>query len=168
MAFSESDLRAQIAAGGNKENAGTPAADNAPQTITMRGRTVTLPPGIDAETVRATLQKRRSGGTLSAEEQALMRKVFAAMNEGENRNAPAADYRFGGDFWVVVQADNGATRAAAVRAGITDLDRVEIVSGLTENERVLILPSAHLVETQERLQQFINRRVGTLPGMGSR
>jgi hypothetical protein len=123
---------------------------------------------VDAATVRAALQKRRDGGTMSPDEQALLRKVFAAMNQDSGNKAPPTDYRFGGDFWVVLQSANGDTRAATVRAGITDLDRVEIVSGLEENERVLILPSAHLVETQERLQQFINRRVGTLPGMGSR
>jgi hypothetical protein len=32
---------------------------------------------------------------------------------------------------------------------------------------VLILPSAHLVETQEQLQSWINRRVGNLPGVSS-
>lgn len=75
------------------------------------------------------------------------------------------DYRFGGDFWVVVQESNGDTRIENVKAGLTDLDRVEIISGLDESAQVLILPSAHLVETQEQLQQFINRRVGGVPGI---
>jgi len=86
---------------------------------------------------------------------------------GPRSEQPDADYRFGGDFWVVVQEDDGDTRLVNVRAGLTDLDRVEIISGLEENERVLILPSAHLVETQEQLQRWINRRVGTVPGIGS-
>ena len=170
LGISESELRQQIASGGSKEsvNGDAPVEADAPQTMTMRGRTIELPPGVAAETVRAAMQKRRSGGTLSADEQALMRKVFSALNQDGGRSAPTSDYRFGGDFWVVVRDAGGNTRAATVRAGITDLDRVEIVTGLDEDERVLILPSAHLVETQERLQQFINRRVGTLPGMGSR
>jgi len=54
-----------------------------------------------------------------------------------------------------------------VRAGLTDLDMVEIISGLDESDRVLLLPSAHLVETQEQLQSWINRRVGSVPGLGS-
>ena len=62
-----------------------------------------------------------------------------------------SDYRFGGEFWVVVD-EGGEFRAVNVRTGITDLDRVEIVDGLAEHDRVLILPSAHLVETQEQLQ----------------
>jgi HlyD family secretion protein len=81
-----------------------------------------------------------------------------------NRNT---DYRFGGDFWVVVDEGNGETRIANVRAGLTDLDKVEIISGLDESDRVLILPSAHLVETQEQLRNWINRRVRTVPGLGS-
>lgn len=170
LGISESALREQIASGGSKGSAkGETSVDaDAPQTITLRGRTIELPPGVKAETVRAAMQKRRSGGTLTADEQALMRKVFSAMSQEGGNRAPASDYRFGGDFWVVVRDAAGNTRAVTVRAGITDLDRVEVVAGLDEDERVLILPSAHLVETQERLQQFINRRVGTLPGMGSR
>jgi len=78
------------------------------------------------------------------------------------------DYRFGGDFWVVVKVDGDTVRIANVRAGLTDLNRVEIISGLDENDRVLLLPSAHLVETQEQLQSWINRRVGTVPGIGTR
>ncbi len=52
-----------------------------------------------------------------------------------------------------------------VRTGVTDLSRVEIVSGLDKSERVLILPSSHLIETQQDLQSFINRRVGGVPGI---
>lgn len=87
--------------------------------------------------------------------------------ERRDQSGPATDYRFGGDFWVVVDEGDGETRIANVRAGLTDLDKVEIISGLDENDRVLILPSAHLVETQEQLQSWINRRVGNLPGVSS-
>jgi HlyD family secretion protein len=73
------------------------------------------------------------------------------------------DYRFGGDFWVVIDSEKQEVRK--VRTGITDLDRVEIVTGLSEAERVLILPSSHLLETQQDLQNFINRRVGGVPGI---
>ena len=52
-----------------------------------------------------------------------------------------------------------------VRTGVTDLDRVEIISGLDESDKVLVLPSSHLMETQQDLQNFINRRVGGVPGI---
>ncbi len=92
----------------------------------------------------------------------------AKSDDRGDRPALRTDYRFGGEFWVVVSEGDGRARPATVQTGITDLDHVEIVAGLSEGELVLLLPSAYLIETQERLQQFINRRVGTLPGMGSR
>ncbi len=83
------------------------------------------------------------------------------------RAKPATDYRFGGDFWVVIER-GGEPEIVNVRAGLTDLDRVEIISGLNNGDKVLVLPSAHLVETQEQLQSFINRRIGGVPGINSR
>jgi HlyD family secretion protein len=95
-------------------------------------------------------------------------KAAAAPGNGRKRGGDeGTDYRFGGDFWVVIEEQDGGTRIANVKAGLTDLDRVEIISGLEENDRVFILPSAHLVETQEQLQKWINRRVGSVPGIGS-
>ena len=151
---------------GETESAASESA-SATQTITMGGRTVELPEGVDVEQVRAAMQKRRSGEQLSDAERSLMRQVFAERGRGRPAQ-PETDYRFGGEFWVVVKESSGDLRVQNVRTGITDLDSVEIVSGLDDSTEVLMLPSAHLVETQERLQRFLNRRVGTLPGMGSR
>ena len=108
-----------------------------------------------------------AGGSLRSEEQRRMRHTRRRGGAARPEES-APDYRFGGDFWVVVQQDDGSTRIANVKAGLTDLDRVEIISGLDENQRVLILPSAHLVETQEQLQRWINRRVGNVPGIETR
>ena len=118
-----------------------------------------------------------SSSTAAGEQQAKRRRPSAENGAGGGRRGgraergdqddPDTDYRFGGDFWVVVDEGDGETSIANVRAGITDLDKVEIISGLDESDRVLILPSAHLVETQEQLQSWINRRVGNIPGMGS-
>jgi hypothetical protein len=55
-----------------------------------------------------------------------------------------------------------------VQTGLTDLDRAEIVAGLAEGDSVLLLPSAHLMETQQELQSFITRRIGGVPGIGQR
>ena len=73
------------------------------------------------------------------------------------------DYRFGGEFWVVI--DSAAQEIRKVRTGVTDLNNVEILTGLDESDRVLVLPSSHLVETQQDLQNFINRRMGGVPGI---
>jgi HlyD family secretion protein len=99
--------------------------------------------------------------------EAPVRKRPAARNgerKRRNNKRPASDYRFGGEFWVVL--DTNAQEIRKVRTGVTDLDRVEIVTGLDESDSVLILPSSHLVETQQDLQNFINRRVGRVPGIG--
>ncbi len=82
--------------------------------------------------------------------------------DGGGRQQPT-DYRFGGEFWVVL--DTPGREIRKVRTGVTDLDNVEIVSGLGEDDRVLVLPSSHLLETQLDLQKFINRRVGGVPGI---
>jgi hypothetical protein len=92
--------------------------------------------------------------------QRIFRNTGSSSNGGEG---DTPDYRFGGDFWVVVDS-SGKQKIVKVRAGLTDLDHVEI-SGLDETDEVLLVPSAHLVETQERLQSFITRRVGGVPGI---
>jgi HlyD family secretion protein len=120
-------------------------------------------------------QELAGSGKKPAEKRQQMRREPSAQRGDGSRGRrsqggqgdPDTDYRFGGDFWVVIDEGNGETRIANVRAGLTDLDKVEIVSGLDESDRVLILPSAHLIETQEQLQNWINRRVGSVPGMRS-
>ncbi len=85
--------------------------------------------------------------------------------EPRERGARApTDYRFGGEFWVVLDTPDREIRK--VRTGVTDLDNVEIVSGLDESDRVLVLPSSHLLETQQDLQNFIKRRIRGVPGIG--
>ena len=192
LGISESDIRRAIAGGGNK--AAETEAANGLQTITFGNRTIELPEGITADEFRDIMSKRRAGTTLSAKEQKIAQQVFSNAGfigsgggpgggggrGGEGRGGSGGDsgggagggspstgpdYRFGGDFWVVVKQADGATRIENVKAGLTDLDRVEIISGLSETDEVLILPSAHLVETQEQLQRFINQRVGGVPGI---
>jgi hypothetical protein len=65
-----------------------------------------------------------------------------------------------------VVLDTPGREIRKVRTGVTDLDNVEVVGGLDEDDRVLVLPSSHLLETQQDLQNFINRRMGKLPGIG--
>jgi alpha-ketoglutarate-dependent taurine dioxygenase len=87
---------------------------------------------------------------------------------GDASRGGGKDYRFGGDFWVVMSAhpDTGP-EIRKVRTGITDLDRVEIISGLQETDSVLVLPSTHLFETQQDLQNWLKRRIG-VPGIQRR
>jgi hypothetical protein len=50
---------------------------------------------------------------------------------------------------------------------MTDLDRVEVTQGLAAGDVVLVLPSSSLIETQERLQNFMRSR-GGIPGITQR
>ncbi len=166
LGITQDALRAQLASDEvPPAEEGTTPAPGTREILDVGGRSVALPEGVDGARVREIMAKRRAGQALSVEEQALMRRVF--------QGAPAAgagqagSYRFGGHFWVVEQRGE-ARIAVPVRTGITDLDRAEIVAGLEEGNRVLLLPSSHLMETQQELQSFITRRIGGVPGIGQR
>jgi len=103
---------------------------------------------------------------LGLDETALRQSIRPREDDSKATTA-STDYRFGGNFWVVV-SNEGRYQPVPVRTGLTDLDRVEVVDGLEPGQQVIILPSAHLIETQEQLQQFINRRVGGVPGISNR
>ena len=128
---------------------------------------------VATDDVRESL--RNSSGAKTESESANLEKVFQGAGGGQRRGSgggpggrrggeSGSDYRFGGKFWVVVDND-GDYEFRNVTTGITDLDRVEIVDGLEATDSVLILPSTHLVETQQELQKWINRRVGGVPGI---
>ena len=72
----------------------------------------------------------------------------------------------GGAFWVVVDR-SGTLTPAPIVTGMTDLDRVEVTQGLAAGDVVLVLPSSSLIETQERLQNFMRSR-GGIPGITQR
>jgi len=165
LGLSEDDLSAQLQPRTTPGDEAAAAGPAVPRTITLGDRTLELPEGVSAEQVRAAMAKRRAGEELSQEERAMMRKVFQGAGAGGGR--PPGGYQFGSSFWVVTERD-GQRVPVAVKTGITDLDRAEIVEGLQEGEKVLLLPSSHLVETQQQLQSFINRRVGGVPGISRR
>ena len=108
-----------------------------------------------------------TAGILGIAEDALRAKLAAAGLQsepgGERRSARESAAGLRGSFWVV--ADSKGTREPVpVVTGVTDLDRVEITSGLAEGDVVLVLPSSSLLETQERLQNFMRDR-GGIPGI---
>jgi hypothetical protein len=102
------------------------------------------------------------GGTLTAEESALLRKVFSGMSGGRRPRSSSSDYQSGGKYIVFVLR-NGSPVATHVQTGLTDLDYSEIVNGLAESDSVLILPSASLIASQEEWRE----RMGRVTGGGS-
>jgi HlyD family secretion protein len=86
---------------------------------------------------------------------------------GIRRGRPATDgYRFESRYWVFVD-EPGGPRAMNVTTGLTDLDYSEVLSGLDEGDRVLLLPSSGLVMEQKRFQQRMSQFM-SMPGMSRR
>jgi hypothetical protein len=81
------------------------------------------------------------------------------------RRQQQANMAFGGNYIVFVYR-NGKPTAVNVRTGLTDLDYSEILSGLTERDSVLVLPSASLVQAQDQFNQMRNRMT-VVPGMNA-
>ena len=112
-----------------------------------KGRTVELPPGVPAERARAIMNKRRSGEPLTEDEQEIGRRIFEAFRGGPNGEpgrAAVSEQRGGrsdlqvADYVVFVLRD-GAPTAVRIKAGLTDLDYSEVLSGLTAADSVLVL-----------------------------
>jgi hypothetical protein len=164
--------QASLAAKANGEG----ASGSHPETIEMpNGRTVTLPEGVTAAQVQAIFTKFQSGQRPTAEERALLQKIRGAGGGGSGRGRPGGvrqrsqvDAQMGGQYIVFVLRD-GEPTAVNIRTGLTDLDYSEIMSGLTETDSVLVLPSASLVRSQQQFQERINRVTGGggLPGVRS-
>jgi hypothetical protein len=62
---------------------------------------------------------------------------------------------------------NGQPAPLRVRTGFTDMDYSEVVSGLTEKDTVLLLPSASLVAAQDEMKNRMQRMGGGVPGISS-
>ena len=160
---------ATMGGGGAKTDPAPPAAGAASNTLTLpNGMTVKLPPGVTAQEVQAAMQKRFSGGQLSNAEQAMLRQVFSQFRGqgggpggGQRRNTNESGGRY-----IVFVMRNGQPTPVNVRTGLTDLDYSEVVSGLTEKDTVLVLPSASLVNAQKQFQQRVQSFTGGgIPGM---
>jgi HlyD family secretion protein len=72
----------------------------------------------------------------------------------------------GGASYIVFVLRGGAPLPVAIRTGLTDQDYIEVTTGLTEHDTVLVLPSASLVQSQQQFRQrFQNVTGGGLPGV---
>ncbi|MGH7673434.1 MAG: efflux RND transporter periplasmic adaptor subunit [Gemmatimonadales bacterium] len=160
--------------GGTQARRDSAPAARAGNTMTMPdGRTITLPAGVTEQQVRAAFQKRMSGGELSAAERAVLRQVFQAGGGGVGggggfRMGGPGARAGGGDVgtYIVFVLRNGTPTPLQIRTGLTDLDYIEVLSGLTETDTVLALPSASLVNAQRDMRERMTRMTGGgLPGL---
>jgi HlyD family secretion protein len=153
------------------------AGEAGPKKNTMTlpsGREVTLPEGVSAAQVQAAIQKRMSGGELSGAERALLGRVFGQMGggghgggrSGGGSGGQARAAAFGGSY-IVFALRQGTPTPLEIQTGLTDLDNIEIVRGLSETDTVLVLPSASLVSGQQEFKDRVQRMTGGggLPGV---
>ena len=151
--------------GARRDSAAAPAGNTM---TTPDGRTIQLPPGVTEAQVRSAFQKRMSGQELTPAEQsalAAMRAQFQRMGGGAGggggmrRNGDVSSY-------IVFTLKNGKPTPVQIRTGLTDLDYIEVLSGLSEQDTVLVLPSASLLNSQRDMQQRMKSITGGgLPGL---
>jgi HlyD family secretion protein len=71
-----------------------------------------------------------------------------------------------GGSYIVFILRNGKPTPVSIRTGLTDLDYIEVLRGLTEQDTVLLLPSASLVQAQRDMRERVQRMTGGgLPGV---
>jgi len=151
-----------------------PAAGGGSTMTTPDGRTIQLPAGVTEAQVRAAFQKRMSGQPLSPEEENAMRAMRAAFQRGGGGGGGGAGGGGGGGVrratgevsYIVFVLRKGKPTPVQIRTGLTDLDYVEVVNGLTEQDTVLVLPSASLLNAQRDMRERMRTVTGGgLPGL---
>jgi len=163
---------ARDTADAGKLHAAEATKPGAPATFTTpSGRTITLAPGVTPEQVEAAIAKRMSGAELTSAEQALLAQLRsqsqgAGGGGGAGGRQGRAANAGGGGSYIVFVLRGGKVMAVPIRAGLTDQDYIEVTRGLTEQDTVLVLPSASLVQSQQQFRQrFQNVTGGGLPGV---
>ena len=131
------------------------------------GSTVPLPAGVTEAEVRAAMSKRMSGQELSPDERALLGKVFSRAGGGGGGRGGRTQSRAMASSYIVFTLRDGKPVPVEVRTGLTDLDYVEVLGGLGEGDKVLLLPSASLVNSQREMRERFQRMTGGggLPGV---
>jgi HlyD family secretion protein len=105
-------------------------------------------------------------GLSEQEVEAQLAASGSTVNDGEDGRPEEADSE--GGRYVVFALRNGTPTPVRIRTGLTDLDYIEVVEGLSKSDSVFILPSAGLVQYQERVRDRIRRFIGGgLPGLRS-
>lgn len=68
----------------------------------------------------------------------------------------AGAYQYAGRYWAFIER-NGQVDTVSVDTGITDLEHNEVLSGLAEGDKVVLLPSTGVLEAQARGREWMQR-----------
>lgn len=168
-------------------------------TMEFLGQTITLPEGVTEAQVTAALGRMRSQSATEADRALMARLRppgggggggggggFGGFGGGRGggqggggfgggqggaaggRRASTIDFQFGGSYIVFVDRGRGP-EPVYVQTGLTDLDYSEVVRGLSVDDRVMLLPSASLLQSQEEWRTRMQRMSGNsgVPGIGT-
>ncbi len=159
---------ASLGGGAAKPDSGKAASGGNTMT-TPDGRTIQLPPGVTEAQIRSAFQKRMAGQELTPAEQsamAAMRQMMQRAGGGGQGGGGLRRNTGEPSSYIVFTLKNGKPTPVQISTGLTDLDYIEVVSGLTEQDTVLVLPSASLLNAQRDMQQRMrNVTGGGLPGV---
>jgi HlyD family secretion protein len=89
-----------------------------------------------------------------------LRASEASLPKSDNENS---GYRFGNKYWLFLEEPAGL-RPIYVDTGITDLDYNEVIAGVKAGDKIALLPSSGLIESQERFREIMGD-FGGVPGM---
>jgi len=132
-------VRQEVAAAPAPQAASPPPRPG--QTFTTpSGRTLTLPPGVEPDQVRALFLKRRTGASLTAADESLLARLRA-----QTPDAPSAaptNPATGPGHYIVFARRGGHIVAVPILTGLTDQDYIEVLGGLSEQDTVLLLTAS--------------------------
>ena len=165
--------RQQEGAGGQTTMAGSlrNSEGDAQETVSFNGREIPVPEGLTKAQIEGVIAKIQGEGgfqSLSAADRQILGQLRGAGGGGRGgrgggnrggRQQSSTAGLFGGDY-VVFLVRAGEITAVPVRTGLTDLDYSEVISGLSESDTVLVLPSASLLRSQAEFTERVERMTG--------
>jgi HlyD family secretion protein len=113
--------------------------------------------GLTAEQIQSQLDGNAPVAGKSGEAVAAVPRGDSDPKPFQRAERSGDDFLFGGKYAVLIIRE-GAIRAASIKTGLTDFSHVAVLSGLTDQDSVLILPTAGLLESQARWQNWARQR----------
>jgi len=147
---------------------------DAQETVSFNGREIPVPEGLTKAQIEGVMAKMQGGGgfqSLTAADRQILGQLRGPGGGGQGgRGGPGGGNRggqqqsstaglFGGNY-VVFLMRAGEITAVPVETGLTDLDYSEVISGLSDADTVLVLPSASLLRSQAEFSERIQRMTG--------
>jgi HlyD family secretion protein len=119
--------------------------------------------GLDMRTVEAQLAKAEGGDSVVSQGGRLAEDGDGGAGRGgafRGNHAEEPDQSLFGGSYVVFVLRDGTPHAVPIRTGLTDFDYTAVMSGLSQGDSVVILPTAGLINELQQREERIRERVG--------